>query len=1034
MITSLVYRSAAILFGMILVTSGGVAQPKMKFPAPYITRTQPFTLDQLMQLRGSEPTEKSPVRPTHSPRAQREQRGPLQTSAFAKANSAPLSYGDILVGIDSGRIRHYDSLGTYLGDLQVEFDSVIASYTSRADIAGMAVDWEGNLYATVFQHDKIAKFSPEGNFLGYFGTTHYYSPESMVKDFEGSFYVGLADANGLLTKFDKNGTSIDYYTLPIIDETERGTDWIQLAPDQRTLYYTSESQRILRYDLKSRQPLPDFATVEAPEGVYFYAMRLRDNGEVLVAADSLIYRFDTGGFVVDTYADTGSNLYFGLTLDPDENTFWATNYLEAKIQKFDIESGALLQTIDVTADGPAQSVQGIMVYGENGNGNTARIGGMKYYDYPQTSIGLYGRVRIANSAVELTKPGGEKDTAYTDSIGIYQFSNLAAGQYTVRDLPAEGFAVTSPLSANYLVAIGAGASAGQLNFGEVDSSSKIAGFFFNDQNANGVRDEGEIPLSGWTVIIEGDVPGDNGAVFQITTSDGEGNFEFSAVPPAHYTIFQQWQQDWILTSPGEDAEYAYEIDFEGFGEVRDDIIFGNAPPVYSASFRTFSPDSIVYDRDNKGKYGKTVKRKNDKCEFRVTMFNDSSNVNGLFVDFAQPILPSRTFSVFGASKVQLDAKGKKWYFKMTSPKQPGDSLRMFGWSAGGKVQNVASFQWARDSVRVGEKRSDALFRRNTLHLPMPNRLNVIQEMFAGGDFPEGLTVGIRRADSPDEFGWVTMGKFGDVVKSVGKVKRGVAIAHNGDARGFDQFANEKQFVGGVKSLPPAKHNNGLFTRTLALKLSLNASEMERTPPGLGALIYDDRGTNPLNGLRLSQLADRADSLLMGGEERTFAAPAVFQNIDTTIDNVLNAFEGAVDSVSFAAVTSLLGTDVLYSVPFLRSDDAGGGLKIHSSDAAVEALPKEYALHQNYPNPFNPYTTIEYDLPYRSIVTLTIYDVIGREVERLVDGVEISPGRHRVQFDAGLLSTGVYFCRLTSLSRDGGNSEERIHTRKMILIR
>jgi hypothetical protein len=75
-----------------------------------------------------------------------------------------------------------------------------------------------------------------------------------------------------------------------------------------------------------------------------------------------------------------------------------------------------------------------------------------------------------------------------------------------------------------------------------------------------------------------------------------------------------------------------------------------------------------------------------------------------------------------------------------------------------------------------------------------------------------------------------------------------------------------------------------------------------------------------------------------------------------------------------------------------------------------ALPTSVALYQNYPNPFNPVTTIRYDLPTRSHMTLTIFNALGQKVVTLVDG-EQEAGHHMVHFEAENLSSGVYFCRL-----------------------
>lgn len=89
-----------------------------------------------------------------------------------------------------------------------------------------------------------------------------------------------------------------------------------------------------------------------------------------------------------------------------------------------------------------------------------------------------------------------------------------------------------------------------------------------------------------------------------------------------------------------------------------------------------------------------------------------------------------------------------------------------------------------------------------------------------------------------------------------------------------------------------------------------------------------------------------------------------------------------------------------------------GTLVSVEEKKATVLPTEYSLRQNYPNPFNPLTTINYELPENSHVLLTVYNLNGQEVARLVDS-DKSAGIHSVKFDATNLSTGIYIYKLSA---------------------
>ena len=87
-----------------------------------------------------------------------------------------------------------------------------------------------------------------------------------------------------------------------------------------------------------------------------------------------------------------------------------------------------------------------------------------------------------------------------------------------------------------------------------------------------------------------------------------------------------------------------------------------------------------------------------------------------------------------------------------------------------------------------------------------------------------------------------------------------------------------------------------------------------------------------------------------------------------------------------------------------------GSKEYVDSESAKLIPRAYSLAQNYPNPFNPSTTISWSLPSKAFVSLTIYDVVGREVAKLVSN-ELPAGVYSRIWNATGMPTGVYFCRL-----------------------
>lgn len=169
-----------------------------------------------------------------------------------------------------------------------------------------------------------------------------------------------------------------------------------------------------------------------------------------------------------------------------------------------------------------------------------------------------------------------------------------------------------------------------------------------------------------------------------------------------------------------------------------------------------------------------------------------------------------------------------------------------------------------------------------------------------------------------------------------------------------------------------------------------------------------------------------DSGLIATLYLTVAAGALDENVTIAPVNELTPVSFAGQTMYKTRRAEFTDATGLY---ILGPQSEGGSVKIRLSsgvdDEDHDMVPTEFALHQNYPNPFNPSTHIAFDLPARSFVSLEIYDLLGRRVATLADGV-MEPGRHELNWDASGYASGMYLYRL--------KTETAVQTRKMVLMK
>jgi uncharacterized protein (TIGR03437 family) len=265
----------------------------------------------------------------------------------SSAKQSGFQRGDVFVSLGDGTVRRYSQV---TGALLQTLDTATGSF-----VTGSAFDRNSNFYVTAFASRTVIKFDSNGTRLGEFGSGYNGRPESVIFDADGNAYVGTVDGDNDVRKFTAAGAPVEQYDVTV---ERRGTDWIELAADKCTLYYTSEGSVIKRYNICSKTQLADF--VSALPYSAAYALRLLPSGGLIVADSNEILRLDASGAIVQRYDAPGEDSWFAINLDPDGTSFWSGGISTGNVYKFDINSGNQITRIQTGAGG----IYGLSVLGE----------------------------------------------------------------------------------------------------------------------------------------------------------------------------------------------------------------------------------------------------------------------------------------------------------------------------------------------------------------------------------------------------------------------------------------------------------------------------------------------------------------------------------------------------------------------------------------------------------------------------------------------------------------------------------------------
>lgn len=196
-----------------------------------------------------------------------------------------------------------------------------------------------------------------------------------------------------------------------------------------------------------------------------------------------------------------------------------------------------------------------------------------------------------------------------------------------------------------------------------------------------------------------------------------------------------------------------------------------------------------------------------------------------------------------------------------------------------------------------------------------------------------------------------------------------------------------------------------------------------------------RTTNSGNDLPFYVTFDNATNYLyVTGSSQGTGTGYDYLTISYKSDGILNwekRENGSASSNDYASGIAVQDSDKIYVTGSANFSGTGIAFytlrysKISAIDPISGVIPSSFSIKQNYPNPFNPSTSIRFDVPNSSFVRVSVYDVMGREIENLVNE-QLKAGEYMVKWDAARFASGIYFY---SIAADGYQS-----TKKMMLIK
>ncbi len=252
--------------------------------------------------------------------------------------------GDILVSLSNGSVQWYR-----LPNTAAPLHTLTSGITGQAK--GMAFNSGNELFVAHWwmvdangspvlgNGNTVAHWTNTGTFMGQWGPSLYNcNPEAVLFNNTGFGFVGLTDCDMDVLKLDVTGNLVSTFNTAVNTSAgERGSGFLDLAADQCTLFYTSRSLAVKRFNVCTGTQMADFASLPGTAGVdQAHGIRVLSDGGVLVAAMGAIRRLNASGAVIDTFDAPNSNCWISVDLDNNNRYFWGLDYCTGMVSKFDL--------------------------------------------------------------------------------------------------------------------------------------------------------------------------------------------------------------------------------------------------------------------------------------------------------------------------------------------------------------------------------------------------------------------------------------------------------------------------------------------------------------------------------------------------------------------------------------------------------------------------------------------------------------------------------------------------------------------------